>query len=313
MSDHATLQLGAVLDRSNRDRDIQDHATPSDFLLTDIAPVMGFWRRDPEHEDAAAPVNLRIRSFLGSRTFLGSLPAKAFETLLSRAHIKSYASGDVVCRRQLCSQTMLIVISGSLKIATSNVDGREIVFDFAGPGHISGEVCMLDGLERTADAVALDDCEVCLLHARDLLPVLKANPLALLELTRGLCLKLRAASARIEDNALDVRRRVARGLVRLAGKHGRSARHGLYVGLEVSQTELSSYLGMSRENVNRELRSLRSAGVIGRDRNLIVILDEPLLREAAEASSTGRARKPTCSRRRAFFVTTRSQQERVAD
>ena len=266
MTDSATLQRPEFSDRSS----LQD---------------TGVWNRRPPHKATAVPVDESVQAFLRARTFLGRFSEAAFAALIARAQVKTFETGDVICHRQDCGEALMIVVSGWIKIATSNVDGREIVLDFVGPGHISGEVSVLDGLERTADAIALDTAEVCLVPARDLRPLLEAHPEALASIVQGLCRKLRAASAMIEDHALDVRRRVARGIAGLVGKHGRRCKQGVYLGVEISQTELSSYLGMSRENINRELGFLRGAGIITDDRNRIIVTDESGLRAIAEATA----------------------------
>ena len=134
----------------------------------------------------------------------------------------------------------------------------------------------------SADAIALEASEVFTVYARDLLPVLAAHPQALFEIVQVLCEKLRDASAAIEDNSLDMRRRLARGLLRLALQHGKTSKEGIRVNLTMSQSELAAYLGLSRENVNRLLGQLREAKVIRKEGAQKVVTDERALSEIAE-------------------------------
>ena len=233
-----------------------------------------------------ALVGERVRLFLKNYTFLGSLPDAALDALIRRGHIKKYLPGDVIYRRQEHGDTLMVIVTGWIKITNSNVDGKEIVLNFLGAGDTSGEIAVFDGKERTADAIALENSEVFLVYARDLLPTLVAHPQALLELIQILCEKLRAASAIIEDSTLDMRRRAARGLLRLALQHGRTSKAGICLDLIVSQRELGSYLGLSRANVNRQLGQLRDANVIRSDGAQIVVTDEFALCEIAEATSS---------------------------
>jgi CRP/FNR family transcriptional regulator, cyclic AMP receptor protein len=161
------------------------------------------------------------------------------------------------------------------------------VLNFLGVGDITGEIAVLDGKERTADAVALEACEVFVVYARDLLPVLSAHPAALLEIIQLLCEKLRSTSAIIEDNTLEMRGRTARGLLRLAQQHGRTSKEGIRLDLTVSQAELGGYLGLSRENVSRQLGQLRDANVITIHGSQIIITDEQGLTVIAAAPSKG--------------------------
>ena len=93
-------------------------------------------------------------------------------------------------------------------------------------------------------------------------------------------------SARLlfENKTLAMRARVARGLLRLSRHFGRRRKDGIHLQLAASQEELGNYLGLSRANVNRQLRQLRQAGVVRIDGARIVITDERGLARLAEAA-----------------------------
>ena len=224
----------------------------------------------------------RLRLFLKNKTFLASLSDAALDTLLGRGHVKKFSAGEVIFRRQEHGDTLMLIITGLIKITNSNADGKEIVLNFLGSGDTYGEMAVFDGQVRAADVIALQDAEVFTVYGRDLLPLLTQHPQALLELVQILCEKLRAASAAIEDISLDMRRRVARGLLRLALQHGRTSKSGIRVNLTVSQTELGAYLGLSRENVNRQLAQLRDAKVIRNEDAQIIVIDEAGLARIAD-------------------------------
>src|SRR5215831_14004462 len=80
-----------------------------------------------------------------------------------------------------------------------------------------------------------------------------------------------------------MRRRIARGLLRLAWQHGRTSKQGIRVNLRASQSELGGYLGLSRENVSRQLCELRDARVIVNNGAHIIIINEAALYAIAEA------------------------------
>ena len=225
-----------------------------------------------------------LRLFLKHNTFFGGLSDSALDALIQRGHIKQYATGDVICRRQERGDTLMVIVSGRIKVMSNSVDGKEIVLNFLGPGDTTGEIAVLDGKQRTADVIALEKSEIFLVHSRDLLPLLIAHPQALLEVVQILCEKLRAASAIIEDSSLDVRRRTARGLLRLALQHGRTSKEGVRVDLKVSQSELGGYLGLSRENVNRQLSLLKHANVLRNSGTHLIVTDEEALCEIAETT-----------------------------
>jgi len=224
----------------------------------------------------------RLRAFLASGTFLGRLPAAALDSLVAKGQIKSFAKGAVIYRRGDPGDSLLFAISGRIKLANTNIGGKEIVLHYVGEGEIFGEIAALDGKERAADAVALAECQIFFLYTRDLLPTLSAHPPAMLEVLRGLCEKIRVAATIIEDNKLEMRWRTARGLLRLARQHGRTAAPGGSLQLATSQEELGKYLGATRANVNRQLAELKSARLITISGTEITILDAQGLEEIAD-------------------------------
>jgi CRP-like cAMP-binding protein len=160
-------------------------------------------------------------------------------------------------------------------------EGREVVLNFLRAGDLSGEIAVLDGKERTADALALEDTRALVISGRDLIPVLIGHPNALLKITVVICEKLRASSAIVEDSMREMRARAASGLLRLVQRHGTAGREGIRLDLAISQQDLGNYLGCSRENVSRQLRQLRFANVVDVEDSHIVITDMEGLEEIA--------------------------------
>jgi CRP/FNR family cyclic AMP-dependent transcriptional regulator len=227
-----------------------------------------------------------IRGFLKGNTFLGRLPDDALAALMGRGQLKRYLKRDIVYRRGEPGDSLMVVVEGRIKLTNINAGGKEIVLHYLVPGNIYGEIAALDGGERAANAVALEDSEIFLIHTRDLMPTLRAHPDAMLEIIKALCEKVRAGAALFEDSTLEMRARVARGLLRLAQQYGQKCAEGIYVQLALSQEELGNYLGLSRPNVSRQLGQLKEANVIKIDGTQIVITDEEGLTDIADAASS---------------------------
>jgi CRP-like cAMP-binding protein len=232
------------------------------------------------------PLHERVRPFLRANTFFGGLPDAALDGLIGRGHTKRFTKGETIFRRGEPGESLMVLLEGRAKVVNVTADAREVVLNFLGAGDLNGEIAALDGKARTADTVAIEPCEMFVVSARDLLQVLSAHPAALLEIIQGLCEKLRVASAIIEDNTLEMRARVAKGLLRLAEQHGRMGKGGVQLRMNMSQRELGAYLGLSRENVNRQLGQLRDANVISFDGTNITIADEKYLAEIADSPSS---------------------------
>jgi CRP-like cAMP-binding protein len=226
----------------------------------------------------------RVRPLLEKNIFLGRLPGGVLDALVAKGQLDRFEKGALIYRRGDAGNGLLMVVDGRVKLTNTSLGGKEVVLYYVGVGDIFGEIPALDGKECAADAVTLEDTEVFLIPTRELLPTLTAHPPALLKVVQALCEKIRIGAEIIEDNTLEMRGRLARGLLRLARLHGERSADGKYLRLNISQEELGNYLRMSRGNVNRQLAQLRVAGLIATSGTEITILDEQGLKEAAEAS-----------------------------
>ena len=218
-----------------------------------------------------------VRRFVVANTFIGSLPADAVDTLMKAGHLRRYPKGTPLFERGDHADSLLLIMSGRVKISNITTDAREVVLNFLGSGDVIGEIASLDGGARTASAMAHQDTQIFQLYRRDLLPVLTQHPEALLEIVRLLCERLRTISGLVEDNLRDMRGRLAAGLLRLATQHGRRTSRGIEIDLAVNQRDLGNYVGLSRENTNRQINRLMSEGVIRISDGVLTIVNEAAL------------------------------------
>jgi CRP/FNR family transcriptional regulator, cyclic AMP receptor protein len=226
----------------------------------------------------------RIRPLLKRHAVLGRLRDDVLELLLHKGQLKRYAKGEAVYRRGDPGDSLTVLVGGGIKLTIISMQAKEMILHFVGVGEIFGEISALDGKARMLNAVALEASEGFTIHARDLLPALAAHPECLVEIIRSLCERVRVGTSVFENRTLAMRARVARGLLRLARHLGRRRKDGIHLQLAASQEELGNYLGLSRANVNRQLRQLRQAGAVRIDGARIVITDEPVLARLAEAA-----------------------------
>ena len=93
---------------------------------------------------------------------------------------------------------MMVVLQGRVQICTRSAEGKEFVVNIINPGEVFGEIALLDGSDRTADAVTMDACELMVLERRDFVPFLKSHPDACMRLLEVLCQKLRWTTGVLE-------------------------------------------------------------------------------------------------------------------
>jgi CRP/FNR family transcriptional regulator, cyclic AMP receptor protein len=223
-------------------------------------------------EPRPAPRQLLARSVLFSR--LGEREAEA---ILARATIARYAEGERIFAKGDPGNSMMAVLDGRVMISVPSTDGRQVVLSVVRTGEVFGEIALLDGMDRTADATAMTDCSLLIVGRRSFLPLLKNRPDLCIELLVVLCARMRATNEQVEDLAfLDLETRIAKTLLRLAEER-HPGPSSAAPEIKISQRALGEIVGGSRESVNKHLQDWKRAGIIGIEKNLIVIRDAAAL------------------------------------
>ena len=177
-------------------------------------------------------------------------------------------------------ESLCIIESGLVRLGLTSADGREMVLALLGPGDFFGELAILDGRPRSADAIAVEDTRLLLLQRESFLRALEARPRLAIQLLGVLSERLRRDAQILQDVVfLDVPGRLAGVLLRLAGGSDESPDAARVVPVRLSQAELASMVGTTRESVNKWLRAFEQRGLIRRVRRQIVLLRPEELRE----------------------------------
>jgi CRP-like cAMP-binding protein len=159
--------------------------------------------------------------------------------------------------------------------------GREIVLGLRGPGEVIGDLSALDSAPRSAGAVAVGEVEATVAPSSALISALRETAIAM-DLLRVLANRLRDADRkRLEFAALGTLGRVAWRLEELSERFGKQAADGIEVELPLSQEQLASWCGASREATVKALAALRTLGCIATGRRSVLIRDIEALRRHA--------------------------------
>jgi CRP-like cAMP-binding protein len=178
-----------------------------------------------------------------------------------------------------------LIAAGQIRIQLTGTDGREIIINVYGPGEILGELALLDGEPRSADAIAQDGSRVFWLRREDFAAFLDSHPHAALTMLTGLSHRLRHTTRTMQDATFrSVPARLAGLLLDLAARDGRAIPQGIGIESRRTQVELAAMVGASRETVNRALRGFKQDGLIGRDSNRITIRLPEQLRARADGA-----------------------------
>jgi CRP-like cAMP-binding protein len=189
---------------------------------------------------------------LQANPFFRNLDTGIIDRLVAHAVTRKVKKGSVLFRKDDAGSTLYAVCEGAVRISVPSQQGQDAIFNIMSRGEIFGEIALLDGGSRTADAVAIEDSELMLIERREFLPVLRAHPEVAINLIEILCSRLRRTSEQVEDIVfLDLPGRLAKALLQLQGRTPEDQTGGI----RVTQRELSQMIGVSRESVNKQLRS----------------------------------------------------------
>ena len=171
------------------------------------------------------------------------------------------------------------VLAGSVKISVPSTDGREIVLNIVREGELFGDMALLDGRPRSANAEAISDCELVVMERREFIPFLRSQPDVMLKLMEILCLRLRRTNEQVQDVAfLNLSIRLAKTLLRLAAETRATSRK-----MKITQREIGEIIGRSRESTNKQLRAWEKKGWILLQWGAVTLLKpEKLVEIAAE-------------------------------
>lgn len=219
---------------------------------------------------------------LPADSILRQLTPAELEAFLGHAVVRRLAKGETLLEQGDAGDSMMLVLSGTLKACLYSAEGREIVLDYLGAGSVIGELAVFDEKPRAASVIAMGASSVIVLQRRFVMSFLEITPRAALRVIRVLCDRLRRTNTRIEDTAeTATTARLARALLRLIAEHGVARADAVTIGFRISQEELGNYVGLARENTNRHLRRWAQGGLVRLSRGEVTVLDTAALEALA--------------------------------
>ena len=149
------------------------------------------------------------------------LPPEIIDQLVLHLRAETYPAHKTIVTKGDLGTSMMIVAEGRVKIGSTFWAGREIVFNIMDAGDVFGEIALLDGRERTADAIAMEKTVLYVLERRDLLPVIRRDPEIGIRMLSLLCERFRWVAGQVEDaQFLEHPIRLAKVFLWLAERYG---------------------------------------------------------------------------------------------
>jgi CRP-like cAMP-binding protein len=236
-----------------------------------------------DSKSASRPVARNALSVLRQHPIFCDLEPEALDQLCRYAKHVTLKRGATIVSKGDPGNSLFAVISGTVKISISSAEGRSAILNLIGPGEIFGEIAVLDGQARSADATANTNCEIFIIDRREFLPFVRSQPTLAMKFIELLCARLRWTSEQVEHVILQhLPGRLAGALIRLTEKR-KLAPGGRTIA--ITQQEISEMIGVTRESINKQLRVWAARKWVRLEHGAIVVLDAEPLEALAEAGS----------------------------
>ncbi|HEU4797295.1 MAG TPA: Crp/Fnr family transcriptional regulator [bacterium] len=220
------------------------------------------------------------RELLKNVTLFSGLGEDALDRLAQQMRHRTFRRGTMIFHKDQVGDALYVVESGRVRIFLPTESGAELWVEFAARGNVFGEVALLDELPRSASAETVEDTEVYTISRDDFRRFVTETPQFAWKLIALLSDRLRHVTDYAESLAfLDVHARLARVLLEMSERYGVKKDSTVEIDLDLTQADLATMVGATRERVNRALAAFRSQRTLELRGRKIVILDPVRLRQ----------------------------------
>ena len=213
-----------------------------------------------------------LADVLRRTNLLGSVPDADLVALAGASRVRGFRSGQVVCGMGDPGDTLIVVVSGRVKVAVRSADGGELILMVVGPGGTLGEVSVADGGPRSADVETLEDSRLLFLPRERVQDICARVPSAAQALAISVAVTLRRLTEATSDLVfLDLPRRVAKALL------SQPRDDAGMICPQLTQEQLAHHAAGTRQSVNAALRGFERRGWIAVDGRAVTVRQPEML------------------------------------
>ncbi|MDF2714528.1 MAG: Crp/Fnr family transcriptional regulator [Paenibacillus sp.] len=202
-------------------------------------------------------------NLLQSISLFASLHSSQLQSIADKCTTRTFKAGTILFREYEIGTAFYLVVSGAIKIYTTNNHGEDKIMSILTGGDSFGELALLDGKPRSATAQAIEDTKVFSLAAKQFQQLLKEHFDINLSILKQLSARLRETNQQVQDlTYMDASQRVVKNLIKLANDHG--SRNGTIVQIQIklNYNELSQLAGVPKPLVFQVLHELQSKRIL---------------------------------------------------
>ena len=218
------------------------------------------------------------RRLLGNCGLFRGLKIDERSAIINKARIRNVTAGERIFSIGEPGDYMAAVLTGAIRITVPSPHGRELLLAILEAGELFGEIALLDGKERTADATANTASVLAILDRHEVLSFLERNPALWPRIVEILCDRIRHTDLQLAEVALlRLPARLARAILRIASSDPNLADEDGHFYIQLTQQDLANMVGATRESVNKCLSVWQRQGLVHIDGGQIVVPDRSRL------------------------------------
>tara|TARA_B100002052_G_scaffold16090_2_gene12843 strand:- start:7194 stop:7871 length:678 start_codon:yes stop_codon:yes gene_type:complete len=212
--------------------------------------------------------------FLSSVSIFSDLSDSELDNIKTLCQTRKYPKNSMIILEEEMGDVVFIVMTGTVKITRVNDEGKEVILAMLGSGEVFGEMAILDGESRSANALAQENCEVVTINREEFLNLIKTNNKVALNLMTEFAVRLRKSDQQIEALSLDdAEHRIGVSILNLAEEMGVIRKGSVTVENLPYQQDIANMAGTSRETVSRVMKIFEERGLITKTGHKLSIPD----------------------------------------
>ena len=218
-------------------------------------------------------------SFLESLPLFAGLSEEQLIEVAGRMKRRSFAPGVTLYHQDMPGMMLYMIEEGSVRMFSIGRTGQELTLAIFGVGDIFGELSILDNQHHSATAITLAATVVWLFPRVDLKDLMARYPVIAEAMIQLLVARVRSTTHHVEAMTFqDVQGRLAYELLILAERHGCQSGEVIEIQIPLTQGDLATIVGATRESINKSMTALRSQNLVQIDGTQFTLLNPAGLR-----------------------------------
>lgn len=216
-----------------------------------------------------------------------TVPSQLRTLLHEYGEVEEYKRNEYIFKQGEEGTCFYVILSGIIQKTKSNSDGKEVTIRLATTGDIIGELTLFSGdFNYLASAKTKKATSVLRIEKPNFEKGIIKDPVLLQEFLKWVNLYARRMHMKYRDLLFAGKKGgVYSTLIRLSNSYGIQKDNGILINLSITNQELASFAGISREVVNRMLTDLKSDGIISIKNKKITIHDMGYLRQEVQCEN----------------------------